>query len=104
MSERTFKRFCPLEELPPGAKKARNLDGVPVLVCHTGEGIFAVSNLCSHQEKFLHAGRVRAGRITCPLHGAQFDLKTGAALCLPATRPIATYEVRVVDGWIEVCA
>lgn len=98
-----FKQFCLVSELPPGGKKARKIGDLPVLVCNTQKGLFAVSNLCSHQAKFLNAGRVRNGRITCPLHGAQFDLETGKAMCLPASKPIATYEVRVVDEWIEVC-
>lgn len=97
-----FTRFCELSELPEGSKKARKINGEMVLVCHTKGRLFAVSNVCSHQDKFLHMGRVRNCRITCPLHGAQFDLESGAALNLPATKPIATYEVRVVDDWIEV--
>jgi 3-phenylpropionate/trans-cinnamate dioxygenase ferredoxin subunit len=40
--------------------------------------------------------------ISCPVHGARFSLETGEALDLPATKPIPTYDVRVVDGWIEV--
>jgi nitrite reductase/ring-hydroxylating ferredoxin subunit len=35
------------------------------------------------------------------VHGARFDLATGAAMNPPATSPIATYPVRVVDGWVE---
>ncbi len=98
-----FQRFCPVEDLPEGSKKAKKLGDSMVLVCHTKGKMYAVSNVCSHQDKFLHVGRVRNCRITCPLHGAQFDLETGAALNLPATKPIATYELRVVDDWIEVC-
>ena len=101
--QKAFTRFCEVADLPDGGKKARKINGAMVLVCHTKGQIFAVSNVCSHQDKFLHAGRVRNCRITCPLHGAQFDLATGKATCLPATKPIPTYEVRVVDGWIEVC-
>ena len=97
-----FTRVCEISELPDGSKKAKKINGVPVLVIHTKGKLFAVSNLCSHQDKFLHTGRVRNCKITCPLHGAQFDLATGQATCLPATKPIATYEVRVVDDWIEV--
>jgi 3-phenylpropionate/trans-cinnamate dioxygenase ferredoxin component len=47
-------------------------------------------------------GRVRHCTITCPVHGAKFNLETGAALNLPATKPIATYPVRVAGDWIEV--
>lgn len=92
-----------MSDLPEGAKKAKRINDAMVLVCHTKGEYYAISNVCSHQDKFLHMGRVRNCRITCPLHGAQFDLKTGEALNLPATKPIATYEVRVVDDWIEVC-
>ena len=98
-----FKQFCKVDDLPPGSKKARKIDDTPVLVCHHQGKLYAVSNVCSHQDKFLNAGRVRGGKVTCPLHGAQFSLETGEALCLPATKPIPTYEVRVVDDWIEVC-
>lgn len=97
-----FTRFCKLAELPSGAKKAAKIDGTWVLVCHVGERLFAVSNICSHAVKPLLNGRVRNCAITCPVHGARFSLETGEALNLPATKPIATYELRVVDDWIEV--
>lgn len=97
-----FSRFCPAEEVIPGGKKAAKINGVWVLVCHSNDQLFAVSNVCSHQTKPLVSGRVRNCTITCPVHGAKFNLETGEALNLPATRPIDTYAVRVVDGWIEV--
>lgn len=102
--DKEFTRFCEVAELPEGAKKAKKINGAMVLLIRAKGEIYAISNVCSHQEKFLHMGRVRNCKITCPLHGAQFDLKTGAATCLPATKPIPVYEVRVVDDWIEVCA
>jgi 3-phenylpropionate/trans-cinnamate dioxygenase ferredoxin subunit len=40
--------------------------------------------------------------ISCPVHGARFDLATGRVLGAPATQPIATFKVRIVDDWIEV--
>lgn len=97
-----FTRFCPAAEILPGGKKAAKINGVWVLVCHTDDRLLAVSNVCSHQTKPLVSGRVRNCTITCPVHGAKFNLQTGEALNLPATRPIDTYAVRVVDDWIEV--
>jgi 3-phenylpropionate/trans-cinnamate dioxygenase ferredoxin component len=97
-----FTRFCELADVPPGAKKALKINDTWVLVCNTKERLFAVSNICSHQAKPLMMGRVRNCKITCPVHGARFDLETGEALDLPATKPIDTYEVRVVGDWIEV--
>jgi len=97
-----FLRFCPLAELPSGSKKAAKLNDTWVLVCHVNDRLLAVSNICSHQAKPLMGGRVRNCKITCPVHGARFDLETGEALDLPATKPIPTYPVRVVDDWVEV--
>ena len=97
-----FTRFCPLAEVPPGGRKAVKLKNTWVLVLNINNRLFAVAGLCSHQAKPLLNGRVRNCRITCPVHGARFDLATGEALDLPATRPIQTYEARVVDDWIEV--
>jgi 3-phenylpropionate/trans-cinnamate dioxygenase ferredoxin subunit len=97
-----FTRFCKLSDVPPGAKKAAKINDTWVLVCNTHDKLFAVSNICSHAIKPLLNGRVRNCAITCPVHGARFSLETGAALNLPATKPIATYPVRVVDDWIEV--
>lgn len=98
-----FTRFCAAAEIPPGGRKHARVNGYWVLVCNVGDTLYAVSALCSHQQKPLFSGRVRNGKITCPVHGARFDLATGAPLDLPATKPIATYPVRRVGDWIEVC-
>jgi 3-phenylpropionate/trans-cinnamate dioxygenase ferredoxin component len=97
-----WTRFCPVTELPPESKKAVRLGNAWVLVCHTEDRYYAVSNVCSHATRPLTMGRVRHCTITCPVHGAKFNLETGAALNLPATKPIATYPVRVAGDWIEV--
>jgi len=98
-----FTRFCAASEIPLGEKKAGKVNNKLVLVCHTKDDRwFAVSGMCSHQAKPIIAGRVRHCTITCPTHGARFDLATGAALDLPATSPIDTYELRIVDNWVEV--
>jgi 3-phenylpropionate/trans-cinnamate dioxygenase ferredoxin subunit len=98
----TFRRALPAAELPLGTKKALDLAGKSVLICHSNDRLFAVSNVCSHAHEKLDCGRMSRGWIACPVHGARFELATGRAMNPPATRPIATYEVRVVEDWIEV--
>ncbi len=100
--EGSFARVLPAAELPPGAKKAVEIAGKEVLLCHTIDRLFAVSNICSHAQEKLECGRMSKGWIACPVHGARFELATGRAMNPPAKQPIATYPLRVVDGWIEV--
>lgn len=102
MSEPAYIPAASLADLPPGAKKAVTLNGVEVLLCHSNEKIFAVSNICSHADERLECGRMRAGWIACPIHGARFDLETGDAMNPPASQPIATYPVRITGDTIEV--
>ena len=97
-----YARVAPAADVPLGTKKAFAVGGQAILVCHTPERWYAVSNLCSHASEKLECGRMLRGWISCPVHGARFDLATGRALNAPATRPIATFEVRLVEDWIEV--
>jgi len=98
----SFARVAPAADVPLETKRAFEVGGRTILVCHAPERWYAVSNLCSHANEKLECGRMSRGRISCPVHGARFDLATGRALNAPATQPIATFEVRVVDDWIEV--
>ena len=64
---------------------------------------WALTHLCTHGQASLADGWVEAGEVECPLHGARFSLSTGAALCLPASVPVATHRVEVRDGGIWLC-
>lgn len=101
-AENAFTRVLSAAEVPPGTKKAIEVAGRSILICHSNERLFAVSNICSHANEKLECGRMSRGWIACPVHGARFELASGRAMNPPAVRPIATYEVRVVDGWIEI--
>lgn len=76
--------------------------GERIAVFRDGEQVYALGDRCSHAEASLSEGEVFDGEIECPRHGAVFDLATGAAKSLPATRPVPTYGVRVRDGVVEV--
>lgn len=102
MSDKSFVAAAKVEDLPDGTKMVVEISGKPVLLCHTAGNIYAVTNICSHAEEALDCGRMRNGWISCPVHGARFDLETGNPINPPATQPIATYTVRIVDGVIEV--
>lgn len=65
-----------------------NLDGV----------LYAVDDTCTHEECSLGEGYLEDDIVECPCHGATFNVRTGAALTLPATRPLRTYPVRPAKG------
>jgi len=102
MSEKTFHPAATVDEVPPGQKKLVTVAGVELLICNTKDQFFAVRNLCSHAHETLDCGRMRAGWISCPVHGARFNLETGMPMNPPATMPIDTFEVRVTGDTIEV--
>ncbi|NDB18482.1 MAG: non-heme iron oxygenase ferredoxin subunit [Actinobacteria bacterium] len=69
----------------------------PVAVVSTDQGLFAVSDVCSHAEVSLSEGEVDDCAIECWLHGSRFDLRTGVPSGPPATTAIATYDIAVSD-------
>ena len=99
----TWTDVCPAEELPPGAIKLvpnGQFDQVGVYNCD-GE-LRAIEDRCSHDDGPLCEGDWDEDRccVVCPRHGSQFELSTGRPISLPATEPVETYPVRVVDGTI----
>lgn len=65
-----------------------------------GDRYYAIEDRCSHDDGPLGEGILdpTVCEISCPRHGARFDLRSGAALSMPAVYPVRRYEVRVEDG------
>ena len=101
MSENWQAAFS-LEALPPGSLRACTIDGRELVVCHSKDGLYALDNTCTHAYARLCEGRLRGVRLVCPLHGAAFDVRDGRVLGAPASKPLATHRVRVVDGQVEL--
>src|SRR5262249_36139877 len=84
-----------VSEVPPGSVL---LVG-EVAVFNVDGGFCATQALCTHRQGPLSEGTVDGTTVTCPLHGAQFNVWTGAVLRGPARDPLKTYRV-TVDGEI----
>ncbi|NLT26186.1 MAG: bifunctional 3-phenylpropionate/cinnamic acid dioxygenase ferredoxin subunit [Microbacteriaceae bacterium] len=68
-----------------------------IAVFHAEDGAFyALDDTCSHETASLADGWIEGAEVECPIHSAKFCLKTGAALCMPATVPVATHRIEVV--------
>lgn len=94
----SFVRACALSELPSGAAVALLIEDAEIALVNTEEGVFAISDVCSHAEIPLSEGEVDGTTIECYMHGSRFDLRTGHPLELPAVAPVPVYPVRVEGG------
>lgn len=87
----------PFDSLVDGKPKKITLGDKDVCVARIGDEVFAVADMCTHSEASLSEGDISNHKIECWLHGAEFDLRTGQALTLPANIPLETYAVSI-DG------
>ena len=97
MAQQGFVRACALADIPDDGAIGVEIDGNPVAVVKAEGEVFAVRDVCTHEEVALSEGEVYDQTIECWLHGSCFDLRTGEATGPPATKPVATYPVKI-DG------
>jgi 3-phenylpropionate/trans-cinnamate dioxygenase ferredoxin subunit len=97
-----FVAIGPDADLPDGKRIFVDIDDLPIVVFRVGGELFAIADVCSHDDGPLGDGDLEGNEIICPRHGARFDIRTGKALSLPAVVSIPAYPVRVVNQQIEV--
>jgi 3-phenylpropionate/trans-cinnamate dioxygenase ferredoxin subunit len=100
--EETFVRACGLSELPEDGALGIEVEGVPIALVRTGGEVFALYDVCSHEEVPLSEGEIYDHTLECWLHGSCFDVRTGKPTGPPATKPVATYPVRVTGDDVYV--
>jgi len=95
-------RLCSADDVGPNSVRRVDVDGYRLAVVRIGvgdatDGWYVLDDRCSHAEASLAEGEVWADdrEIECPRHGSTFELDTGRAITLPATKPQATYPVRI---------
>jgi len=100
----TTIQVCAFDDLVEGQARAVKVEGTKVALIRIGDQVYCINDRCSHEDFSLAEGEVISDlcEIECARHGATFDLKTGSPCSLPATTPVATYDVTVTDGMVEV--
>ncbi len=88
---------CQRGDLAPGEARRFDVEGLRIAVVRIGDDYYAIGDRCSHEDYSLAEGEVWADEceLECPRHGSTFDLRTGAACSLPATKPVPVYAVAV---------
>ena len=97
-----FVRVAATSEIPDPGKTLVEVDGEMIALFHADGQFYAIDDVCTHDGGPLADGELRNPTIACPRHGAKFDIRTGAALTMPAVRPTRAHDVKVEDGGIWV--
>ena len=97
-----FVAVAKIGELAPGRMKWVAVDGERVVLANIDGSFCALRDVCGHRHAPLSRGRLVGHLIECPLHFAQFDVRTGELVNGPVSTPIPTYEVRVEGDTIYV--
>ena len=97
-----FMRVASAADLAPGEMRCVEASGKKIALFNLNGSFYAIDNTCTHRGGPLCEGRVSGEEVTCPWHGAVYNLKTGAVLSGPAPRGVASYAVRVDGSAVEV--
>jgi 3-phenylpropionate/trans-cinnamate dioxygenase ferredoxin subunit len=90
-----------LQNFPEARAVGFSFEGQPVAVVRIGDAVFAVENRCAHAGSPLDRGVAVNFSLTCPMHGARFDVRTGTCVNAPYSA-IRVFSVRVENGRVEV--
>ena len=97
-----FVKVASTNEIAPGQCRLVTVNGTDIVLFNVDGNFFALSNACTHEEGPLAEGEIAGHEVTCPWHGAKFDIRTGEVLGPPAYDAVVRYDVRVTGGDIEV--
>ena len=89
-------------DIPPSRVHVYEVGDHEVAVCNVDGAFYAIDDLCTHDGGSLDQGELEDAEIECPRHGARFDVRTGAAVQLPAFQPVETHAVRVDGDDVQV--
>ena len=105
-----FMKVATPDELEDQQGKLVEVEGQKIALFRVGEAFHALSDTCTHRGGPLSEGTVEGAEVTCPWHGARFDIKTGAVMGLPAGREVRSYQsfeqyfLRTPNGCLRRCS
>ena len=91
------------KEIAAGQMYVFDIDGTKVSVAAAGGHLYAFDDTCTHRGCSLGTGELEGTTVTCPCHGSQFDVTSGAVIRGPAHQPVRSrlVEVRGDDLLVE---
>lgn len=98
----TWVEVAEAAEIPEGEARTFSVDAGRVAVARVRGDLYAVQDLCTHDDGPLGEGRMEGFSVKCPRHGAEFDVRTGEVRKMPAIQPIQTFPVKEDGGKVLV--
>lgn len=89
-------------ELESTSRLEADVDGYRVRVARVNGSLYAFEDRCTHDDSPFDDAPIENCEIICPRHGARFSLRSGEALSPPAYEPLRIFQVREIDGRIQV--
>ncbi len=99
---RTFHKVIEVNELTPGSCKGVEVSGHQIALFNISGTFYAIGDACTHMGGNLSEGTLDGTTVTCPLHGAEFDVTTGNHLTPPAPGAVPSFKVRVEGNEVQV--
>ena len=97
-----YVKVAQAADLPSGQAMAVTVGEKRIALFSIDGAIVAIADTCTHRGGPLSEGALKDGVVTCPWHGAQFNVKDGQVLRPPAAKGVSCYPVRITNGAIEV--
>ena len=101
-AEVEFVAIAPQDQLPVGERMFVDVGERQIVILNLAGNLYAIGDVCSHDNGPVGDGEIENNEIICPRHGARFDIRTGQTMGLPALVDIPAYPVRIQEGMIEI--
>ena len=98
MAEKGVKK----DDVQPGNLAVFDVGGNRVAVANVGGTFHAFDDTCTHRQCSLAGGTLEGTTVTCPCHGSQFNVTTGAVIRPPAVQPVRSYRVQVEGDTLKI--
>jgi len=89
-------------KLAEGEMRVFDVDGTKVSVATVEGRLYAFDDACTHMGCSLGEGKLEGTTVTCPCHGSQFDVTSGAVIRGPAQRPVRSRSVEVEGENLQI--
>jgi len=97
-----FMAVANLSDFPVNGVLPLEVGGRYIVLVKIEQGLYCLDDVCTHDGGPLGEGDLQGHCLVCPRHGAQFDVRNGQAVTMPATEPTSTHQVRIEGDQILV--